>query len=143
MDNVKLKKEINNILSKYGFKKKGNRWTRNGEKISEKVVLQKSLYGNYYYFRYYYVINNLPLEDDEGHVLTSIGVSEQKYKLLSEAFDLENALDDEQRIEIMNKVLSESILSKDNPIDSEEKMKAFLMEENLPVLRIVTQYLCL
>ena len=42
MDSSKLKKTINDILSEYGFKKKGNRWIRKGEEISEKAVLQKS-----------------------------------------------------------------------------------------------------
>lgn len=141
MDSSKLKKTINDILSEYGFKKKGNRWIRKGEEISEKAVLQKSSFGNYYYFRYYYNINNLSLDDNEGHVLASIGVSEQEYKSFLQALDLENVLDDEQRREAIKQIFSESVLCKTNMIDSEEKLRAFLVQSGLPVLCIVSQYL--
>ena len=83
----------------------------------------------------------MSLDDNEGHVLARIGVSEQEYKSFLQALDLENVLDDEQRREAIKQIFSESVLCKTNMIDSEEKLRAFLVQSDLPVLRIVSQYL--
>ena len=63
MDNKELIKLFNKHVSAIGFKKtRNNVWYRKGDYVTECIYLQKSMFGNLYYFRYGYVINELELE---------------------------------------------------------------------------------
>ena len=91
---------------------------RLGTEVSDCIYLQRSIYGHFYYFHYGYII----------------------YKKIRINLDLENNLSDEER-ERELKHIFQDIVPKENSIDTEKKLKEFLLSEQLLLSKDVMNYL--
>jgi hypothetical protein len=121
------KKDLINILSEIlvpiGFKRKGNYWVVNGDEITKMVNLQKSQYGNFFYINYDYILNALPLGGLRTHVGNRVSSLNKEENLrIDELLDLENNITDEDRIRELKEVLQNKLVSKIQPINTEEDL---------------------
>ncbi len=145
MDNKLFIKVINDSLVPYGFKKKGrNIWIKNGKEVSVKIHLQRSSYSHLYYFRLYYVINNLPLKgcttDYVGHCFAHTNLKEADIKSLSKMCDLEYNVTDDYRINTLRNLINKAF-SNSQLIETEEELKKMLIEEDTAIFVVVKKYL--
>ena len=139
MDAKVFKNAINDILGKMDFKKTKTFWIRSGKEVSEKNVFQKSLYGNRYYFRTYYVINNLPLAKGfDGHVHLNPNLSDEEFNTLSVLCDLEYQIDNRERISKLEKLLSNALMN--TQMDNLESLQKYARCLDMPILGIVQDY---
>ena len=141
MDNKVFIKIINDSLVSFGFKKERyNFWIRKGKEVSTKIHLQRSSYSNLYYFRTYYVINNLPLKDVIGHCHAKLHISESNYRYLHKLCDLEYNISDEERIMALKNLIHE-VFSKFQFIETEEELREMLIKEKTMIFVVVKKYL--
>ena len=112
MDNKELIKLFNKHVSAIGFKKtRNNVWYRKGDYVTECIYLQKSMFGNLYYFRYGYVINELELEKGYYyHYGRRTPFSIKEDSLINSLLNLENEMSDQDRDKQIKQVLHESLL---------------------------------
>lgn len=142
MDYKLFLKIINDSLVSFGFKRerKNNFWIRKGKEVSMKIHLQRSAYSNLYYFRPYYVINNLPLKDLTGHCFAKLSLSESDNRRLHKMCDLEYNISDTERVMIL-KDLIHKVFSSYHYIETEEELKEMLIKEKTTTFIVVKKYL--
>jgi hypothetical protein len=142
MEKKQLYSIVTTILAIYGFKHwKQSVWMRLGTEVSDCIYLQRSIYGHFYYFHYGYIINKLPLPSGVfWHTFGKIDIPSSIYKKIRINLDLENNLSDEER-ERELKHIFQDIVPKENSIDTEKKLKEFLLSEQLLLSKDVMNYL--
>lgn len=112
MDNKELIKLFNKHVSVIGFKKtRNNVWYRKGEYVTEGVYLQKSMFGNHYYFRYGYVINELDLDGYFCHIDYKPAFLLREYSLIEKLFNLEVDISDIDRDLQLKKIIKSNLQS--------------------------------
>ena len=129
------KQDFANILSEMlfpvGFKKKGNYWVINGDKITKMVNLQKSQFGNSFYINYGYILQALPLGVFKTHVENRIAFSTKDENLkLHELLDLDSNISDEERIKSLKEILQNKLVSKIQFINTEEDLLSELKQRS-------------
>lgn len=145
MDNKLFKKVINDSLVPFGFKREGgNFWIKKGREVSLKIHLQRSSFSSLYYFRLYYVINNLPLKgittDLMGHCFAHICLSEEEHNVLNKYCDLNYDVQDDERISILRDLINKAF-SDHQYIETEKDLKEMLINNKLPIFVVVKKYL--
>ena len=146
MDNKLFIKVVNDSLISFGFKRerKNNYWIRKGKEVSMKIHLQRSSYSNLYYFRAYYVINNLPLKGIvayfSGHCFAQLPLSECDNRRLHKMCDLEYNISDTERVMIL-KDLIHKVFSRCHYIETEEELREMLKKEKSTTFVVVRKYL--
>ena len=109
-----------------------------------KIHLQRSSYSNLYYFRTYYVINNLPLKgiatNFTGHCFAQLPLSESDNRRLNKMCDLEYNISDTERV-LTLKDLIHKVFSNCHYIETEEELKEMLIKETTPTFVVVRKYL--
>lgn len=142
MEKKQLYSIVTTILAIYGFKHwKQSVWMRLGTEVSDCIYLQRSLYGHFYYFHYGYIINKLPLPSGVfWHTFGKIDISTSICKKIRINLDLENNLSDEERERELKQNL-QVIVPKENSIDTEKKLKEFLLNEQSLLSKDVMDYL--
>lgn len=145
MDYKTFKKVIDESLLSYGFKRDGrNFWTRKGKEVSMKIHLQRSSFSNLYYFRAYYIINNLPLKGCTtnliGHCFAHINLSEEDNMRFQKMCDLEYDISDDERINTLHNLISQ-FFTNYQYIETEKELKEMLINSNIPVFLVVKKYL--
>ncbi len=142
MEKKQLYSIVTTILAIYGFNHwKQSVWMRLGTEVSDCIYLQRSLYGHFYYFHYGYIINKLPLPSGVfWHTFGKIDIPSSIYKKIRINLDLENNLSDEERERELKHNL-QVIVPKGNSIDTEKKLKEFLLNEQSLLSKDVMDYL--
>ena len=103
--------------------------------------MQRSSYGQFYYFRYGCIINKLPLQSGTFfHTFGKIDISTPTYQEIQKILDLENNLSDEERETLLNYYLKK-IVPKVNPIETEKDLKDYLIKIQLPISADVMKHL--
>ena len=142
MDKKELGLIIHSVLAPLGFKKRGLSWTYYGKEINEKIWLQKSCYGDYYYFHYDYIINAMVKHPSEVHTYVDYSKDGHNYQVISELLNFENNLTDEERKEKLTEFLNTRILPVVGKIDTEEMLREELVKrENCPLRWDIAQHL--
>lgn len=101
---------LDTLLKPYGFKKKGNNWTLDGDEISKLVNLQKSYYGNLYYVNYGFIIKDLELTTTT-HVEMRLGSADkEQQKRITDLLNLEIDIESNQRLDELKKVLITKVI---------------------------------
>ena len=145
MDNKVFVKIINDSLTPFGFKRERNNfWIKKGKEVSMKIHLQRSLYSNLYYFRTYYVINNLPLKGIAanliGHCFAQLSLSESDNRCLHTMCDLEYNISDTERIMTLKDLINKAF-SRCRYIETEEELREMLVKEKTATFVVVKKYL--
>ena len=140
MEKKQLYSIVTSTLKQIGFKHwKPSVWRRTGTEISDRVYLQRSCYGNIYYFHFGHIINKLPsLSGTYCHSFGKIDMS--NYKEIQKVLDLENNLSDEERERELIKLLL-LIVPEKNQINTERELKELIIKEQFATLKYVTDYL--
>ena len=141
MDKIKLISIIDEILTPLGFhKQRTNSWIRKGKEVSTKVHLQKSLYGNLYYFRVYYVLNKLHLikSDVKNECFADVDFSDDK--LLYKMCDLESDVSDDERERVLRRIVDND-MSNHRYIETEKELKEMIITKKIPVFIVIKDYL--
>lgn len=135
-----LFKIIGDTLESIGFKAKGNVWIREGKEVSERVALQKSLYGRVYYFRPSYILNDLEVTNRyNGHALMATGLSSVEFRQLESYCNLENDKTDTEVEEQLPFLLKKAFSGK--RIESKQAFKDYLIKSGTFVTKNVLDYL--
>ena len=117
---------LNEIFKPLGFKRKGNNWVQNGDRLVKVINLQKSNFGNYFYINYGFVIKSLKLTT-QMHVdnrLASLEKSERKS--LVDMLDCETKIPWQQRSEYLRSIISTKILPVMKSVVSEQDLYQYL-----------------
>jgi Domain of unknown function (DUF4304) len=115
---------LNEILTKDGFKKKGNSWLFRNDAITKMVHLQKSNFSNRFYINYGYIINSLPLQDLEMHLFKGFGSRDiSENQKIIEVLDLDNSLSDNVRSATLNSLFRNNLLGEIREINTEDDIK--------------------
>ena len=144
MDNKELIKLFNKHVSAVGFKKtRNNVWYRKGEYVTECIYLQKSMYGNLYYFRYGYVINELELEKgDRYHYGRRTPFSSKEDTLINSLLNLEKEINDQDRDLQLDKLLQDSLsLDTLHVPKSKNELIDYIITSPWPVNGVLRSYL--
>lgn len=141
MEKKELANILNDILIPVGFKKKGNFWVINGEKITKMVNLQKSQYGNSFYINYGYIINAIPLNGMMMHIYKRLSsLNEQEREKITYLLDLEANMPDLQRKKELEEVIQLNIVKEIQTINTEEDLLTELNQrENLNSVPLVVK----
>ncbi|MNE53662.1 hypothetical protein D3C80_1484010 [compost metagenome] len=120
---------LDNIFIPLNFKRKGNNWVLNDKEITKIINLQKSQYGNVYYLHYDYIINSLPLNKRKVHIDNQLGSSDkEEQKYIQALLNLENDIDQTERLFRLDKLIHEKIVSQMKSVQSEEDLLRLLQE---------------
>ena len=95
------------------------------------VNLQKSNFGNKFYVNYGYIIKALPLGNLKMHIYKRLGsknISESDR--ISQVFDLEFEMPEDQRIAEINHLLLERLIREIKEIDSENDVRDEVMQSS-------------
>lgn len=141
MDKIKLISIIDEILTPLGFhKQRTNSWIRKGKEVLTKVHLQRSLYGNLYYFRVYYVLNKLHLikSDVKNECFADVDFSDDK--LLYKMCDLESDVSDDERERVLRRIVDND-MSNHRYIETEKELKEMIITKKIPVFIVIKDYL--
>lgn len=125
------KKELLNILNEelnpLGYKKKGNYWVINGDVITKIIHLQKSNYSNAFYINYGYILNSVQLGNLTMHVYNRVStLNSEGQDIVSQLLDFESNISDEQRREMLKKVIHDALVLKIKSINNEQDLLAEL-----------------
>lgn len=123
MEGKELTKHLDAFLKTRGFKKKGKHWYFNSIDLIKVINLQKSSFGDVYYLNYGYIIPELSSEYPDPHVFHQLSsINEQENMKIKSLLNLENKMDDTDRIlEIVN-LIESIILVEFSKINSEEDL---------------------
>ena len=140
MDKQEFINVINSILVPFGFKKeRTNSWIRKGVAISTRVYLQRSLYGNLYYFRDYYVINNLKTKHKQDReCITDTRFDDDN--LLYQMCNLENDVPDEVRETTLRSLITK-VFENHHFIETEDELKEMILKRLHPEFIVILEYL--
>jgi len=128
MDNVEFKNIINDLLSFYGFKRKGNCWRHRTNELEKVIYLQKSNFSNLYYINYGYNINNLIDPNVTMHVFNRLHANNPNdQKKVAITLDLESDLNTTKRKENLIYILKEFLLEEIININTEDDLKMNLL----------------
>ena len=123
MDKKDLSKLIDEIFIPFGFKRKGNYWTFNGEVLSKMINLQKSDFGNFFYVNYGYIIRKLELGNNTMHIYNRFGsIDTNENKRITELLDLENSIVENDRLTELKGFLSNKLVPKIQTVNTEEDL---------------------
>jgi hypothetical protein len=127
MDKKSLVKTLDDVFRPCGFKRKGNHWVEEGGEIIKMINLQKSEFGNFFYLNYGYILKSLPLGNVKMHVYNRASVLDPETKhTFDQILNLENDLSDNERFDVLSRVLEKSLLAEFRSINSESDLKAYL-----------------
>lgn len=138
MDKKELGTIIHSVLKPLGFKKKGLVWTLTGEEISERIWLQKSCYGDFYYFHYDYVINAIQEYPSQTHVFVLTEDDQESYRDLMTVLNMENDILDESRKRKLTDYLETYIVPKTGMIKTEQQLKEDLIRRKWAPISLKT-----
>lgn len=123
MDRKQLIIILDELFKENNFKKRGTiRWELSNESIIKMIMLQKSYYGNYYYYylNYGYILKNLELDRTEMHIFNCFGSSHKnENNRIKQLLDLETDIDDETRKKELINFIKIYILKEFNNIEDE------------------------
>ena len=115
------------IMMKNYFKKRGNKWINIKDDITKIIMLQKSNFGNNYYINYGYNINNLELGSTNMHIENRLHFDDDLQRVhMWDLLNLDNEIDDNQRIQEIELILNKYIFSEMSRINSVNDIKMFL-----------------
>ena len=102
--------------------------------------LQRSLYGNLYYFRVYYVLNKLHLikSDVKNECFADVDFSDDK--LLYKMCDLESDVSDDERERVLRRIVDND-MSNHRYIETEKELKEMIITKKIPVFIVIKDYL--
>lgn len=111
MESTEFKNIINDFLSFYGFKRRGNFWRLRTSELEKVIHLQKSNFSNLYYINYGFNIENLMDPGVTMHIFNRLhannpNIQEKVVKTL----DLESDLSSTKRRENLIYILQEFLL---------------------------------
>ena len=138
MDKKELGTIIHSVLKPLGFKKKGLVWTLTGEEISERLWLQKSCYGDLYYFYYNYIINSIQERPSETHTYVRYWEKGECLKTRKEIYAILNFENDMPSAERENRLvnfLTSHIVPNCGKITSNSQLKDLILERKWCSLR--------
>jgi hypothetical protein len=129
---------LDEIFIPLSFKRKGNSWVLNGSELSKVINLQKSNYGTAFYINYGYIINGLNLTTTT-HVENRLSSSDrEEQKVITDLLDLENNIDDSQRLIMLKKLVVEKIVKEMASINTQEDLLKELQRRphlhNIPLI---------
>lgn len=138
MTKIELANILSEILIPIGFKKKGNYWVLNGDKITKMINLQKSKFDNSFYINYGYILNNIPL-DGMMHIYNRVASTDKVENLkIEELLNLESNVHDEERRCELKKVIFEKLILKVNSVNTEADILEGLKKQphlnNIPMV---------
>lgn len=120
---------LDQIFIPIGFKKKGNNWVINAEKINKIINLQKSQYSNAYYLNYGYIINSLPLNGFVNHIDNRLASKDKEIqKRIGELLNLENDIEPVIRFSELRELINEKIVIEMQSVQREEDILKILKE---------------
>ena len=120
---------LSDILSREGFKRKGNNWVDNRGEISKIVNLQKSEFGNLYYINYGFVIKNLPLNRAKMHIYLRVSTAEPgKRDTVGELLMFDNEIPDNERYDRLTEVLASRLIPALRAINTESDVKQKIVD---------------
>ena len=112
MEKKDLVKLLDEIFFPLAFKRKGNNWVYNGDKLTKLVNLQKSYYSNKYYINYGFIIKGLVLKMERMHVENRLGfIDKEREKRLNDLLDLEADMPQSQRLAELKVIVTDKIAS--------------------------------
>jgi hypothetical protein len=118
---------FNKIMMKNYFKKRGNKWINIKDDITKIIMLQKSRFGNNYYINYGYNINDLELDSTNMHIENRLHIDYDLQRVhIWDLLNLDNEIDDNQRIQEIELILNKYIFSEMSRINSVNDIKMFL-----------------
>lgn len=122
MEKKDLVELLNEIFIPLGFKRKGNKWTSNGEVLSKMIDLQRSYYSKSYYINYGYIINGLELTT-MTHLYYRLGGNDKnEQKRITDLLDLENNIPINQRLVELRNFIVNNIAKKIVVVNTEEDL---------------------
>jgi hypothetical protein len=101
MTNEDFKNFIDQLLAPLGFKRRGNFWRAETEQLEKICNLQKSNFGNSYYFNYGFNFRNLKYDSVTIHIGSRLSQSN--------AFDLEIEMEDSIRKTTVEYIISKEL----------------------------------
>lgn len=131
MDKKEFLSFINSVLKPFHFKKNGMKWRLDLGEIVEQITIQKSVYGNLYYFHYGYFIKSISTQTGYWHVPIVWTNSELHYKSLGNLLDMENNIDEETRLTEIREIVMRILTNHSNKIKTEIELKNFLLSTNV------------
>ena len=132
MESTEFKNIINDFLSFYGFKRRGNFWRLRTSELEKVIHLQKSNFSNLYYINYGFNIENLMDPGVAMHIFNRLhannpNIQEKVVKTL----DLESDLSSTKRRENLIYILQEFLLKEINNINTEDDLKKNLLSKSI------------
>ena len=130
MDRKEFELFLSGLFKPYGYRKKGNYWFADGEKISKVINLQKSNFGNVYYINYGYVLNNLrdqvSLSGYKTHISSGLSsLDNAENQQIIRLLDFTNNLDDEVRKNLLT-YYAKNMLNEMQSINTEDDIIGYL-----------------
>lgn len=136
MEKKNLVNTLDRIFLPAGFKRKGNSWVDNKGEIVKIANLQKSNFGNSFYFNYGFNLKGLPSAGTMMHIQSRVSPKESAFgKSIDQLLDLENSISDSDREELLTNVIQRDVISYFQSINTEEQIKEDLI--NRPNLNSV------
>ncbi|QEM69265.1 DUF4304 domain-containing protein [Geobacter sp. FeAm09] len=140
MEHKEFIKFLNEILTQYGFKKKGNKWFGESNDLLKVVDLQRSLYGNSYYLDYGFILKKIELGSLRMHISYGFGSNVlEKNNRIKELLNFENNINDEQRKLELSNYIEDILLAVTQNVETESDLLNEIMKMqnlNLVPLRI-------
>lgn len=122
MEKKNLIKLLDEIFIPLNFKRKGNNWVFNGEKLTKIINLQKSNYGNLFYINFGYIIKGLELST-VTHVENRLGSkNKDEQKRITDLLNLEVNIPSDKRLSELKQLILNKIVSKIELVDTEEQL---------------------
>ena len=128
-DNV-ITKILISELAKYNFKKHNSTWSRNVNDVEQKVELQKSNYGNYYYLNLYIRLIKIS-EKNIPHIAIRINdvATGDIGSSIDSTLSLETNMNDIDRRTLLSSLITQCILPFFEKADSLQKIEKLLRTE--------------
>ena len=134
MENKTFKLEIGSLLKKTGLEKGNGFWFKKEIDLIIVVHLQKSDYSNYFYFIVKVYIQCLfgdSYKIDKSLVNNLGTIRIDPFIQNRELFDLDNNMNDEERMEKISKLIAEKIVPLIDRLSSIEGIKKMITDEGL------------
>jgi hypothetical protein len=147
METKEFLSAFSKLMKKYDCIKKSNNWYFTSTECITVLNLQHSLFGRFYYVNissYIKAINRDKLypKEYDCHLRTRLESQEEMYDGLSRYFNLENGIQDGERMATIEKMLETTIMDKIKAINTIDGMRDFINNENpLIGVQIAKEYL--
>lgn len=122
-----LENILSGLLVPKGFKKKGNYWVNNGDRLTKMVHLQKSQFNNSFYINYGFIINSIPLDGLAMHIFKRVSsLNETVKNRINILLNLDNDIPERRDEELFN-ILMIELVDKVRDINSEDDLQKMIV----------------